>query len=385
MPKRSTGPLRGCTLRGRTWWYKRRLSPKNAAVVGKSNLSFNLKTSDARIAAQRAVEARKLADRTIALAKRTPTDVETAETFRLVFKEDPDIDIASDWLDQIEEQKGYDYARELSHIAFDRKRTLSAVTEERLEVDPVADKTADQIRVAMNLLHEFTGVRFLEDLTGKIAHEFADKLVASGRWSRSTCQRHISKIKSVMSHAMRRQYIVQSPFHGVTVRGVQPTKRREPTEPELRLLIDNAQGALKSGLRVLAMSGLRISELCAVGVSNGFLEVTQGKTKTSIRSVPIHSCITDDVQHWLASKMSPDLLSKNFKILRDSLEVDPNVTIHGFRKYFYQSLLDVEPRVHLVNRIIGHANPPLLQVYGGTPSKQALREVIEKLRDPVAQ
>lgn len=366
--------LRGVRLKGKRYWYVRRLSPKVAAAVGKSNLAFNLHTSNVAIAAQRAAIARAKADRIIEEAKRGPPGhFKIAES--LV---DSDADITT-WLETLESQHGFEYAYQVGEVALGGKTPIESLVERRLAMGDLTQATAKELETTVGHFRSLTGAVFVEYVDRDIANAFVVEALGSGRWSRSTIRKFVIKLGALWNHSFKTTgQPAVNPWRGIQVKAPE-SERRAPTPEELQTLLEHAQEPLRAAIRILAMTGLRVGELRSSTLSEGFLEVPSGKTPNARRSVPIHECIEADVNYWMANKISPSQLTKLFRGLREDLELDPSVTLHGLRKYCYAALLEVEPRVHLVNRIIGHALPPLMKTYSGSVSRRALREVIDKL------
>ena len=377
----------GCVLRGRRWHYKRRLRPPISEVLGKQNLIVNLKTGDTDLAAERAKEARRQCDKVIGDARRAIQggripDVEMAKRLAEAFAEEPEVPV-EDWLEDIEREKGYAHAYELSHIVFGRKKLISDLLDERLAAEPVGKATANELRQVVGLLAEFTNRKFVEDVDREIALKFADELLNDGRWARSTVKKFIEKLKALWNFAVRRGHLDASPWTVVSIRGVEDTERRAPSQDELRALIEASEGSLRAAIRIGAMTGLRIGELLSAtpgAISDDwFLQVQGTKTKAARRIVPIHSAIEGDLGVWFDSPMSRTRLTTGFRELRESLGLDTGLTYHGLRKFCYGQLVEVEPRTYLISKIMGHKTTGLMQVYAGSISKEALREVINKL------
>ncbi|MFT4255156.1 MAG: tyrosine-type recombinase/integrase [Caulobacter sp.] len=181
-----------------------------------------------------------------------------------------------------------------------------------------------------------------------------------------------------------------------------------------RLLVGATYLTLHDLMRIAALSGMRINEICNLRVEDAageIFNVRDSKTKAGIRRVPIHSDLKALVERRSKDKAAADYLieelkapesrskersakaSERFTAYRREVGVDEreegqrvsNVNFHSWRHWFTTKALQAGQPPHLVSAVVGHEagrSTMTLKVYDSGASEAQLRAVVESVRLP---
>jgi integrase len=191
--------------------------------------------------------------------------------------------------------------------------------------------------------------------------------------------------------------------------------KRAFTEAEVRALLeDTTDAALSDLMRVAALTGMRVEEICQLTVGKcggGVFVVAGGKTAAAARSVPIHSdllpvverrCKDQPASAWLFpefgepnqyGKRSPNAIAR-FGRYRIELGVHEKregqrqslVDFHSWRRWFVTEALRAGQLERVVKQVVGHKLPKsnvTLGVYFGGDTPEAFRACVEAVRLPL--
>ncbi|MBU0583457.1 MAG: hypothetical protein KKB66_13160 [Alphaproteobacteria bacterium] len=205
-----------------------------------------------------------------------------------------------------------------------------------------------------------------------------------------------------------------------------PDRGKRPfTDDEIRTLLAGDGGPLLNDLmRVAALSGMRLEEICQLYVSDctaGMFNVWAGKTDSARRTVPIHSGLTAIIVRrtkgklpgaFLFDELPPlppsretrsDPAAKRFTRYRRSRGVDErpngksksNVDFHSFRRWFIRKARNARLEGNTafdewtLTWVIGHTDSERAKSldlsqhgYAGQDPDEAKRAVVEAVRLP---
>lgn len=220
---------------------------------------------------------------------------------------------------------------------------------------------------------------------------------------------------------------------GIVPEGANPWPRQAPAKPreavagseeeerpftaeEVRKLLDKAPNATLGDLmRVAALTGMRVEEICQLTVAQcrgDTFDVRGTKTAAAVRRVPIHPDLAPIVSRriegkdgaaWLFpefgepnryGKRSPNAIAR-FHRYRVEEGVDDRVpgqrrsrvNFHSWRRWFITEALRAKQPDRVVKQVVGHKLPTAdvtLGVYFGGDLISALRECVEAVRLPSA-
>lgn len=278
---------------------------------------------------------------------------------------------------------------------------------------------------ALNEFSEWAGKDIdINDVTRKVTGAYvSDILVGNGKHPK-TNQDTITQLSTFFNYAFRRGiYENASPWTGLgqtvtgSKRGSSKQKERRWTDKELKQLFKTVPSGPKYYLRemaaIAAYTGMRQNEIAELEVADIDLKtktihVSEGKTESSVRTLPIHSKLLPVVKQLIGRRTNAYLFetfkptgkdkkrghefSKRFGYWRnqnfpDTLYEINNqghkrsvVNFHSFRRAFANALELAEVPHHTAQQLLGHTRDSMTY---GTYSKgvdmKLLREAIEKV------
>ena len=194
------------------------------------------------------------------------------------------------------------------------------------------------------------------------------------------------------------------------------TKERAFTDEELRVLLAGPADPLVADLiRMAALSGMRIEELCRLKVrdcAGGLFKITRAKTTAGVRSVPIHSDLCAIVTGRSAGKGSDGYLfddlptppegsqrersspavkrfSRYTRALGVAVVVPGKrrslVNFHSFRRWFVTKAEHAGQAPPTIASVVGHKRQGMtLGLYSAGPSLEQFRACVESVKLPEA-
>ncbi|MHB0704275.1 DUF6538 domain-containing protein [Roseomonas mucosa] len=193
--------------------------------------------------------------------------------------------------------------------------------------------------------------------------------------------------------------------------------KKEPERPftdaEVALLLNGRPDPLlDDAMRIAALTGMRLEEICRLtvrGCEGGVFDAPGTKTEAAARRLPIHPDLAPIVARRCAGKpldaflfhelkaqpatgeRSP-ALSKRFGRYRQEVGVHEReegrrrsrVNFHSFRRWFITKALQAGQPERVVKQVVGHSlqGDVTLGVYFGGDLMPALRECVEAVRLP---
>lgn len=276
---------------------------------------------------------------------------------------------------------------------------------------------------------------FIEDLDREVAGQFIERHLTKGRSSQKA-KAYMAFLREYWKWMKMRGIVSENPW----VDQVLPNGSRARRDAELdggkrpftdqevsSLIYGPATGYLPDLMRLAALSGMRIEEICQLRVrdcSDENFVVQQGKTINARRVIPQHSDLAKLVERRTKGKGPEDYLlhelpevpksrdtrsdpaSKQFTRYRRKQGVDErpndkaksNVDFHSFRRYFIKQARDGLETARgayspwTIANIVGHDDEgvkDLLKLtmahYAGPASEHAKRACVEAVNLPAQQ
>ena len=222
---------------------------------------------------------------------------------------------------------------------------------------------------------------------------------------RSSVARKVSSLRSFFRHLTREGVIAENPLDRVIAPQFRRRLPRHLNVAEASILVESPDASTPLGLRdralleLLYATGLRVSELCSLGLEDFDLQemVLRVIGKGSVeRMVPFGSRARDALRAYLATRHrlqgreggDPDALFVNYRggrlsdrsvrrildrsILRCALK--HRISPHGLRHSFATHLLDAGADLRSIQELLGHASLSTTQLYTHVTTER-LREV----------
>jgi integrase len=344
-------------------------------------------------------------------------------------------DLLADRALSIERSKGLAAALRFHRAATDQvtplQENLEAFFAENLSM---AKTNGDRRRTlkALQAWCEKQGIEAtVQGVTRRVAGRFVVEDLAAGR-AAPTVNKALSDLSSYWRWMVRRGHASENPWSSqgfaITGKRHRPARGKERpfTEAEMRkLLAGPADPMLRDLMRIAALSGMRIEEICSLRVrdcKDKRFQVVDAKTPAGVRAVPIHSDLTTIIKARSRRRRPGELLflelppvppsrkedgkrsdpaSKAFTRYRRKVGVDERISgqrrslvnFHSFRRWFAaqaQRALETGATGFTpwtLADVLGHdrgqlALPMTMGTYGGKSDHGAHRACVEAVKLP---
>jgi integrase len=248
----------------------------------------------------------------------------------------------------------------------------------------------------------------VEAVTKPVAGRFiTEEFVAKGIDTR-TSNAHISALSAFWRWMSKRAGIEHNPWTGqsrakASARHGERNKRAFTDQEIVTLLNGNAGQELADLIRVAALTGMRLSEICALTVADcadSLFDIRQAKTVAGVRRVPVHSDLTAIVSRRTEGKAptvrlfptASNNLSQRFTAYRRVLGIDDRregrrhsrIDFHSLRRWFVTQARNAGYDRGFVAFLVGHETGFITDdVYSGGPTMERCRQCVDAVRLPV--
>lgn len=421
---------------GQQWRVRLKVPAKVRDIIGRGKLTHPLHTADLKEANERKwpVVARLksvIASAEKAIASSDPLPAE-ALSHRLHKDEDGTQYFIHERAEQLEVEKGYASAKAFYGLASGQVTPLDEYAEAFAIYRAYRLKSqGDFLRVLgwlSDWLRDSNLPVALEAIDRKVAGRFIAEQLTLGR-SPKKANAYLSFIREYWKWlTMRGYHEGDSPWAGQQIAKVHSRDKQSPslrpfTDDEvLSLLSGEARSELMVAMRIAALSGMRIEEICQLRLahcSDGTFRVVVGKTANAARIIPVHSQLSALVEKRVqtgkpdeylvtglrtrteSAETRSDPLSKAFTRYRRSLDIGGSkgergeVDFHSFRRWFARKARNAMLagaagfNEWTIAELVGHSTegaPASLMLsqshYPGPDPLAAKRAVIEAVRLP---
>jgi integrase len=428
----SSATIRYAYLKGQTWLYRRNYPKEVAALLGTQALKQSLKTSDAKVARQRAAEVNVRYDDTVQQvlsgaaslpqpaiggddAWVTPSERALA-TLRATLEQS-----ANPVWYQVEVQPKQTVQDAARSYLMTRQRELrpGGFKSVRYSVELFQSKYAGKMltQLGRDEGREFLSlISQLSPFVGKSQKTRGLSLDASVAWSRTANSKRItgrtqrriwSQVKHWLDWCVYEGELEANPFTSVRFE----TKVRYhpyavPTGDEVRAMLKQDDQHIGHVLLVCLLTGMRAGEavgllredLVAKGNLGRFFHVRPNelrllKTDAAERQVPVHTALYGLLDQLpSAGPLFPDLtvreVTKRFATLRKRLDMErPGLVFHSTRKWFITQCERTGVPEHFTASLVGHKsarseNGITYSIYSAGISDEQKRGIIDQIRLP---
>jgi integrase len=429
----SSARIRYAYLKGQTWLYRRNYPKEVAALLGQQALKQSLKTSDAKVARQRAAEVNARYEETVDQVLSGALSLPQRDTLS-------DAD-TSEWATPSELALARLRAtlRHSEPVRYDQviqpKVTVQEAVRRYLilrqnELRPSGFKS---VRYSIELFSSKYGTRKLVELARDDGREFLSliaqlsptigksqktqglSLDASVEWSSQgkakitgrTQRRIWSQVCHWLDWCVYEGDLETNPFSSVRFEAkVRHQPYAVPSDKEVTHLLRLADPVIGNVLSICLLSGMRAGEAAGLlredlvikGNLGDFFLVRPNqlrllKTDAAERQVPVHAAL-DPVLAKLPSTgpLFPDLkvndITKRFAKLRQSLGIDrQGLVFHSTRKWFITQCERTGVPEHFTASIVGHKsarseNGITYSIYSAGISDEQKRGIVDQIRLP---
>ncbi|MBQ4809684.1 tyrosine-type recombinase/integrase [Phaeobacter sp. HS012] len=429
----SSARIRYAYLKGQTWLYRRNYPKEVAAFLGQQALKQSLKTSDAKVARQRAAEVNTryedTVDQVLSGALSLPQRATLSDASTSEWATPSELALAR-LRATLEFSEPVKYQQVVQPKATVQEAARRYLILRQNELRPSGFKS---VRYSIELFSSKYGTRKLVELAREDGREFLSliaqlsptigksertrgmSLDASVDWSShgkakitGRTQRRIwSQVCHWLDWCVYEGELVANPFSSVRFEAkVRHQPYAVPTDKEVRLLLAQADPVIGKVLLICLLSGMRAGEaagllredLVTKGNLGGFFLVRPNqlrllKTDAAERQVPVHSTL-DPVLAKLpsAGPLFPDLkvndITKRFAKIRQALGIDrQGLVFHSTRKWFITQCERTGVPEHFTASIVGHKsarseNGITYSIYSAGISDEQKRHIVDQIRLP---
>jgi integrase len=343
-------------------------------------------------------------------------------------------DLAIDEGERIARKQGKQAAERFAAIALGNETPIAEELGNYLADKRMAEKTGGDLRRVLGWLAAWLKQEgkpeTIEAVDRRTAGAFIMGGLSAGR-SQRKASAYLSFIRGYWEWLAERGHTnAESPWAGQKVRGNkddESEQMRPFSDEEVRILLNGpARPELALAMRIAALSGMRIEEICQLtfaDCADGLFRVNKGKTDSARRLFPIHSEVQEVITRIITKGKPSDFLIANlrqrtaasdkrsaplvkaFTHYRRRLGVGSAkgddkrsrspVNFHSFRRWFVRKARDARLNGaggfddRTFGYVIGHAPEDrtkahdLAQIgYAGPDSMDAKRALIEAVRLP---
>lgn len=245
----------------------------------------------------------------------------------------------------------------------------------------------------------------LLDATPRMLKQYVDSLKGAGK-SSATVSRAIASMKSFYGHMADEGYLDENPASGLIPEKSDHKLPQILTSREVELLLEQPQRVDLKGYRdkamleVLYATGIRVSELIALDVSDVNLGagVLRCRSKNKERYIPLYPVAVKALEEYIefirdqmlaapdepalfvnvsGERMSRQGFWKLIKTYQQKAGIEKTITPHTLRHSFAAHLLENGADLHSIQEMLGHSDISTTQVYSQVVKKQ-LKDVYNR-------
>jgi integrase len=152
----------------------------------------------------------------------------------------------------------------------------------------------------------------------------------------------------------------------------------------------------KDFLKIALCTGLRVSEISNIkkkDIKNNIISITDSKTKSGIRQIPIHSIIQDlevfkNMKNlkeedfiFYGGKTSDSISKKLNRKIKNFTNDNPNKTLHSFRGNFVSLLYKNKTFIPILKKLVGHTQKQDVTFYVYNKDFVDIEELIKAIEN----
>lgn len=264
----------------------------------------------------------------------------------------------------------------------------------------LSNKTIKAYSIDLKQFSIFIGNKICTDICKDSINHYITKL--HGEYKPKSVKRKIAAAKAFFRYLEFEDIILVNPFDKITSKFIEPMSlpRTIPAatiEQILKLAYNNTKKETNTPyskkiairnvavLELLFSTGIRVSELCSIQISdmnldNGQLRITGKGARERIIQVTNQEVIStlknyielfknnpQDHKHFFTNKLNQRLSEQSVREIIKSFEIQLNlkqhITPHMFRHSFATLLLEEDVDIRYIQQILGHSTIVTTQIY----------------------
>jgi len=347
---------------GQQWRVRLKVPAKVRDLLGRGKLTAPLHTSSLKEAnerkwvhVQRLKAAITAAER--ALASQDPVEAE-ALRHRLTADGEEGAYAIALRAEQLEAAHGYQTARAFADLASGRVTPLEHHTDDFVKHQGYRMKSDGDFRRVLGWLSDWLRDTHqpvaVEAVTRKAAGSFITESLVVGR-SDKKATAYLGFLRQYWKWLVEKGHLTENPWTGQSLpaspkprREAEPDRGKRPFSDEevVKLLSGDAGPLLGDLMRIAALSGMRVEEICQLHVSDcagDSFNVWAGKTDNARRTVPIHTALRKIVQRRTTGRGPTAFLIGELPPVPPSRETRSDPAVKRFSRYRRDQGVDERP------------------------------------------
>jgi len=253
--------------------------------------------------------------------------------------------------------------------------------------------------------------RFLADFINNLKNnpdiDSINKYIKSKHWNENTLNRNLILLKRFLAYLFEKQYIENDISLEIRIPKRVRNAQFFASDTQIRDFIDKIKYVLESTDDVLkyetifklyVKTGMRRNELLNLDVgdvdfNNNRITVMKTKNK-EIRIIKMDSCIINLLKTYLDyfkyktgplfrgkhdKRLCRQVLTEIFHAIRKSANIPTDFTIHGFRRYFINTLRKNIKDIVVIQKLVGHKDIRTTEIYCDVSDEEEI-SAIENIR-----
>lgn len=224
--------------------------------------------------------------------------------------------------------------------------------------------------------------------------------------SEETINKYMIRVNQFFNYCLENDYLQKNPAVNLKVKKnkIEAEKKRDSyTLDEVKSIkevIKNESEEIQIITMMCMYQGMRLNEVCQLTINDiknidgiycidiNTKDGKKVKTSNSIRTIPIHPSILNQVQNFISSKTDKifSIDSKKFseyyrKKIHPKVTSDDKKSLYSLRHNFIDSLLQNDVKIEIIASLAGHAQEYsiTMNTYANKVNVKILKEAIEKV------
>ena len=266
--------------------------------------------------------------------------------------------------DRLEKQAKKDVGTSLNFIDLEFK-----FIDAKKKLGKVKDETYRSYRTTFKKLIDYFYKKEIANISIENYEEFREHLSKVDKIKNKTINNHLSYTSNFLDYAVSRKLIPENNIKGIGNLKEEEVNKDNFTDEDIKniLAYDYNEPSLTNFYLIAMYSGMRQEDIHrltneSIKEEDGiyYFDILEGKTKNSVRKVPIHKDILEKVLKMDFPLFKDKTINAAQKILNRRLYkvVDKNSTksFHTFRAKFISKAINANPeKIVVVQDIVGHS------------------------------
>ena len=266
--------------------------------------------------------------------------------------------------DRLEKQAKKDFGKSLNFIALEFK-----FIDAKKKLGKVKDETYRSYRTTFKKLIDYFYKKEIANISIENYEEFRDHLLKVDKIKNKTINNHLSYTSNFLDYAVSRKLIPENNIKGIGNLKEENPDKENFTDEDIKniLAYEYNEPPLENFFLIAMYSGMRQEDIHhltdeSIKEENGiyYFDILEGKTKNSIRKVPIHKEILEKVLNINFPLFKDKTINAAQKVLNRRLykviDKDSTKSFHTFRAKFISKAINANPeKVVVVQDVVGHS------------------------------